>query len=123
MLSSLALRERVNCDKIREYSRKIEQAGPDRGEFTVAQVDSYAREYAFLATEISAAVQAHPQADWLTHVHALIQRKAVSLMSQVGTLTGEVYTTQTKSNNEEEMEVPRSRRIVRLDAIEKIDWF
>jgi len=123
MISSLAFRERIICEKIREYNEKIEMAAQGRGEYTVAQVDGYAREYAALVTDIHSAMQAHPEMDWLGQVSELVQRKATSLLSQVGTLTGEVYTIQERARSEERVVTRTSNRPVRDESMPHIDWF
>jgi CRP-like cAMP-binding protein len=122
MISSLAIREQINCDKIREYSRKAGQASPDNVEYTFFRLDAYAHEYAALVTRIQEVTQAHPKMDWLSHVNELLQHRAVSLLSQAGTFTGELYRIQ--AIQEEKKASPLQQAPAgESDSPLTIDWF
>jgi len=123
MLASLAFRERVNCEKIREFSDKVGHGAPDRGEYTLARLDAYAREYAAFVLDLSAAAETHPEMDWLGGVAEMIQRKATGLLSQVGTVTGELYSIHAPRTDEARAPEPRRRPPPRGEAVPKIDWF
>lgn len=122
MISSLAFRERINCEKIREYSEKIAKSSHGQGEYTLAQLDGYAKEFSSLVVDIHSAMQNHPEMDWLSHVSELVQRKATGLLSQIGTLTGEVYSVQARQKSDDVV-ISRSSRPVRDENMPKIDWF
>jgi CRP-like cAMP-binding protein len=123
MLSSLATRERSNCKKIREYSNKAEQPEPDRGgEYTHSRLDAYAHEYAAFVMNVHGAMQAHPEMDWLGEVNELLQRRAVNLLSQIGTVTGELYSIQANQKEEGKPSLPL-RSPADAEAALNIDWF
>ena len=120
MLSSLAIRERMNCERIREYSRKAGQTEQAGGEFTRSRLDTYAREYAAFAADMQTAVQAHPEMTWIEDLNELLQRRSTGLLSQAGTVTGELYLTQARQ--QEEMPPAPPPQAAPDETVLNIDW-
>lgn len=122
MISSLAFRERDNCNKIREYA-KLVKAGSIQKDISV--VNDYASELVQYYHDVERISEQQPSVSWLSNIRIMIEKKMSGILNRVTTLTGKPFPIgEPLEKTVHEPAVPSiSRKKPDNDEVPKIDWY
>jgi len=123
MVSSLAFREKDNCEKINEYSDMVKRMAFGKEEESLRQVHEYSQELAGLVRELEGHCERLPGEEWLEQIRDHIRRKSSALLADAGIMTGNTYVGASPKEHVDIMEKPSGGGQAVHTSVPEIDWF